>query len=44
MKKLLLGVVLLIALVFAMPLVLSDFGINLATEIYIMAIFAMSSG
>ncbi|WP_044737195.1 branched-chain amino acid ABC transporter permease [Geobacillus kaustophilus] len=44
MKKLLLGVVLLIALVFAMPLVLSDFGINLATEIYIMAIFAMSLG
>ncbi|OQP05268.1 branched-chain amino acid ABC transporter permease [Geobacillus sp. 46C-IIa] len=44
MKKLLFGAVLLTALVFAMPLVLSDFAVNLATEIYIMAIFAMSLG
>ncbi|RAK15063.1 amino acid/amide ABC transporter membrane protein 2 (HAAT family) [Anoxybacillus vitaminiphilus] len=44
MKKIFIYTVLLILLVLAMPLVLSDFGINLATEIYIMSIFAMSLG
>ncbi|OAT72684.1 branched-chain amino acid ABC transporter permease [Parageobacillus thermoglucosidasius] len=44
MKKIFLYTVLLILLVLAMPLGLSDFGMNLATEIYIMAIFSMSLG
>lgn len=44
MKKNIIYAVLLLLLVFAVPLVISDFGINLAAEIFIMAIFAMSLG
>jgi branched-chain amino acid transport system permease protein len=43
-KKAIYTTLLLIFIVIAMPLILSDFGMNLVTEIFIMAIFAMSLG
>lgn len=43
-KKAIYTTLLLIFIVIAMPLMLSDFGMNLVTEIFIMAIFAMSLG
>ncbi|MEH7225840.1 branched-chain amino acid ABC transporter permease [Bacillus sp. JJ1566] len=44
MKKNILYAVLLLLVVFIVPQVLSDFGTNLTTEIFIMAMFAMSLG
>ncbi|MBX6394372.1 MAG: branched-chain amino acid ABC transporter permease [Alicyclobacillaceae bacterium] len=44
MKKIVLSTVLLAVLAAALPFVLGDYGINLMTEIYIMAILAMSLG
>ncbi|MEH7111241.1 branched-chain amino acid ABC transporter permease [Neobacillus niacini] len=44
MKKNILYAVLLLLVVFAVPQILSDFGTNLTTEIFIMAMFAMSLG
>lgn len=44
MKKKLLSILSLVIFVALLPFVLSNFGVNLATEIFIMAIFAMSLG
>lgn len=44
MKKLSIYTVLLALFVIIMPLLLSDYGVNLTAEIYIMGIFAMSLG
>ncbi len=44
MKKKLLSLVFLVLIAALMPIILSDFGVNLVTEIFIMAIFAMSLG
>lgn len=44
MKKNMIYMILLILLVCVLPLILSDYGINLTAEIFIMAIFAMSLG
>ena len=44
MKKNITYAILLFLFVLAVPLLFSDFGINLTAEIYIMAIFAMSLG
>lgn len=44
MKKNMIYMILLILLVCVLPLMLSDYGINLTAEIFIMAIFAMSLG
>ncbi|ATY85456.1 branched-chain amino acid ABC transporter permease [Kyrpidia spormannii] len=44
MKKTLLSAIVLVAVTAALPWVLGDYGVNLATEVYIMAILAMSLG
>ena len=44
MKKNITYAIVLFLFVLAVPLLFSDFGINLTAEIYIMAIFAMSLG